>query len=113
MQSTKTKMNFFLFLLVATDVQLCVKSITQFVRTFTFYQICRPYRHKMNVGWSCIRLNDGPNIKLVDLFKLVGAGLSLVFCLIIRGSTRCFLLLRYFSGIVSHHGILQVRDTSS
>ena len=26
------------------------------------------------------------NIKLVELFKLVGAGLSLVCCLVIRGS---------------------------
>ena len=48
-------------------------------------------------GWSCIRHNDGPNIKLVDLFKLVGIGLSLVCCL---GLTGGFLLLRYFSGIV-------------
>ena len=50
----------------------------------------------------------GPNIKLVDLFKLVGTGLSLVCCLVIRGSTGGFLLLRFFSGIVSHHGVLQV-----
>ena len=59
-------------------------------------------------GWSCIRLNGGPNIKLVDLFKLVGTGLSVVCCLVIRGSTGGFLLLRYFNGIVSHPGILQV-----
>ena len=39
---------------------------------------------------SCIGLNDGPNIKLVDLFKLVGSGLSLVCCLVIRGSTGGF-----------------------
>ena len=32
----------------------------------------------------------GPNIKLVDLFKLVGYGLSLVCCLVIRGSTGGF-----------------------
>ena len=30
------------------------------------------------IDWPCIKLNDGPNIKLVDLFKLVGTGLSLV-----------------------------------
>ena len=55
-----------------------------------------------------IRLSDGPNIKLVDLFKLVGTGLSLGFCLVIRGSIGDFLLLRYFSGIVAHHDVLQV-----
>ena len=55
-----------------------------------------------------IRLNDGPNIKLVDLSKLVGTGLSLVCCLVIRGSTGGFLLLRYFSGIVSYPGVLRV-----
>ena len=42
------------------------------------------------------------NIKLVELFKLVGAGLSIVFCLVIRDSTGDFLLLRDSSGIVSH-----------
>ena len=31
-----------------------------------------------------------------------------MFCLVIRGSTGGFLLLRYFSGIVSHPGILRV-----
>ena len=29
--------------------------------------------------WPCIRLNDGPNINFIDLFKLVKTGLSLVF----------------------------------
>ena len=38
-----------------------------------------------------VGLNDGHNIKLVELFKLVGAGLSLVYCLVIRGSTGGFL----------------------
>ena len=55
-----------------------------------------------------IRINDGPNIKLVDLFKLVGTGLSLVCCLVIRGSTGGFLLLGYFSGIVSLPGAVRV-----
>ena len=50
--------------------------------------------------WPCIRHNDGPIIKLLDLFKLVGTGLSLVCCFVIRGSTYAFLFLRYFSGIV-------------
>ena len=54
------------------------------------------------------QINDGPNIKLVDLFKLVRTGLSRVCCLVIRGSTGGFLLLRNFSGIVSHPGILRV-----
>ena len=27
-------------------------------------------------GWSCIRLNDGPNIKLVELFKLLDLDLE-------------------------------------
>ena len=31
--------------------------------------------------------NDGPNINLVDLFKLVGTRLSVVCCFVIRGST--------------------------
>ena len=48
------------------------------------------------------------NIKLVNLFKLVGTGLSLVCCLVIRGLTGCFPLLRYFSGIFSHLGVLRV-----
>ena len=55
-----------------------------------------------------VRLKDGPNIKLVDLFKLVGTGLRFVCCLVIPGSTGRFLLLRYFSGIVSHPGDLRV-----
>ena len=62
----------------------------------------------MHAGWSCIRFNDGPNIKLVDLFKLVGTVLSLVCCLVIRGSTGGFLLLRYCSDIVSQPVALQV-----
>ena len=41
-------------------------------------------------------------IKLVELFKLVGTGLNLVCCLVIRSLTGGFLLLRYFSGAVSH-----------
>ena len=57
----------------------------------------------------CIRLNDGPNIKLVELFKLVGVGLSLVYGLAIWGSTGGFLLLRYFNhGFVSHPTGLRV-----
>ena len=59
-------------------------------------------------NWPCIRLNDGPNIKLLDLFKWVETGLSLVCCLVIRCSTGDFLLLRYFSGIVSHPGGFRV-----
>ena len=43
----------------------------------------------------------GPNIKLVDLFKLVRTGLSLVCCMVIRGSTGGFLLLR-FSVVLFH-----------
>ena len=55
----------------------------------------------LHAGWSCIRLNDGPHKKLVELFNLVGAGLRLVCCLVIRGSTGGFVLLQYFSGVVS------------
>ena len=51
-------------------------------------------------------LNDGPNIKHADLFKLVGTGL--VCCLVIRGSTGGFLLRQYFSYVVSHPRVLQV-----
>ena len=54
---------------------------------------------------SCIRLIDGPNIKLVGLFELVGAGLSLVCCLVIRCSTGGFLLLLAFSGISQPRGL--------
>ena len=39
---------------------------------------------------------------------MVGTGLSLIYCLVNRGSTGGFLLLRYFSGIVSHPGVLRV-----
>ena len=62
-------------------------------------------------NWSCIGLNDGPSIKLVDLFKLVGTELSIVCCLIILGSTCCFLLSRYFSAIVLHPVVLHVHNT--
>ena len=55
----------------------------------------------MRAGCSCVRFNDGHNIKLVELFKLDGAGLSLVCCLFIRGSTGGFRLLWDFSGVVS------------
>ena len=57
---------------------------------------------KLHAGWSCIRLSDAPNIKLVDLFNLVGTGRSHVFCLVIRGSTGGFPLLKYCSDVVSH-----------
>ena len=41
--------------------------------------------------------------------KVAGVtGLSFVCCLVIRGLTGGFLLLRYFSSIVSHPGVLQV-----
>ena len=42
--------------------------------------------------------NDGPNTKLVDFF-----GLDLVLA-----QLEVFFLLRYFSGIVSHPGVLRV-----
>ena len=48
-----------------------------------------------------------PIIKLVDLIKLVGSGLSIVCFLVIRGSTGVF-LLRFYSGIVLHPGVLRV-----
>ena len=50
----------------------------------------------------------GPNIKLVDLFKLVGTGLSFVYSLVIRGLSGGFLLLRYFSGIILQPRVLQM-----
>ena len=43
------------------------------------------------------------NIKLVDLFKPVGAGLSLVCCLVIRGSPGGFFLPRDRSGAFFSH----------
>ena len=39
---------------------------------------------------SCVILHDGPNIKLVELLKLVWAGLSLVCCLLILSSNWWF-----------------------
>ena len=42
------------------------------------------------------------------LFKLVWARLSIICCLVLRGSIGGFLLLRYFSGVVSHPGLFQV-----
>ena len=50
--------------------------------------------NRVSFWGSSYLLNDGPNIKLVDLFKLVGTELSLVCCLVIRGSNGGFLLLR-------------------
>ena len=50
-------------------------------------------------------------IELVDLFKLVGTGLSLACSLVIRGSTGGFLLFRYFSSIVSHPGVSGCHNT--
>ena len=52
--------------------------------------------------------NDGPHIELVDSFKLLGTGLILICCLVIRGSIGGSLLLQYFSGIVSHPGVIRV-----
>ena len=48
------------------------------------------------------------NIKLVELFKLVGTGLSLVCCLVIWGSIGGFLSLRDFSGVVSQPRVLRL-----
>ena len=47
-------------------------------------------------------------MKLVELFRLVGAGLSLVCCLVIRGSIGGFLLLRDFNSVALHPRGLQV-----
>ena len=47
-------------------------------------------------------------MRLVELSKLVGAGLSHVCCLVIRGSVGSFLLLGDFSGVVSQPRSLRV-----
>ena len=47
-----------------------------------------------------IRLNNGPNMNLLDVFKLVGTGLSPVCCFVIRGSTDVFFSVRISSGVV-------------
>ena len=52
-------------------------------------------------------------MKLVVLSKLVGTGLSLVCCLVIRGSTGGFHLLRYFNGVVSQPRVLWVSQYAS
>ena len=62
----------------------------------------------MHAGWSCARLNDGPNIKVVELCTLARDELCFVCCLVIRGSgvekgamglVGGFLLFRYFGGV--------------
>ena len=50
-------------------------------------------------------------LKLVELFKLVGAGHNLVWCLVIWVSTGGFLLLRYFSGVFHTIGISRCHNT--
>ena len=55
-----------------------------------------------------LRFRKIVSIKLVELFKLVGAGLSLVCCLVIQGSTGGFLLLRGFSDVILHPRGLRV-----
>ena len=62
----------------------------------------------LHAACSCIRLSDGPNIKLVALFKMVGTRLSLVCFSVSQGSTGGFLLLQYFSGVVSYPRVLQM-----
>ena len=62
------------------------------------------------MGFAAIRHNDGPNIKLVGLFKLVGTGLSLVCSLVIRSSTCGCYLLQNLSGVVSHPGVLRCHN---
>ena len=62
----------------------------------------------MHVDWSCIRLNGSPSIKLVKLVRLVGAGLSLGFCLVIGGSTGGSFFLQDSSGVVSQPNGLRV-----
>ena len=54
------------------------------------------------------RLNDGPNIQLVDLFKLDGTGLSLVCCLVIRGSAGGFLFSPVFQWYCFHSEVLRM-----
>ena len=46
-----------------------------------------------------------------NLITLFLGRLSLVCCLVIRGSTGDFLLLRYFSCIVSHPGFSGLHNT--
>ena len=52
----------------------------------------------MHADWSCIGLNDWPDINIVESFKSVGARLGLVFCLAF-GAKRFFgggFLFNYF-----------------
>ena len=77
------------------------------VDSFASFFNCTP------AGRSSIRLNDAPNIKLVDLFKLVCTRFTLLCRLVIRGSTGGFLLLQYFRGAVSHPKILRVSHNVS
>ena len=56
----------------------------------TFYARENFQRGKWHLFYSGFRLNDGPTINLVDLYKLVETGFSLVCCLVIRGSTGGF-----------------------
>ena len=78
------------------------------VLSFSKYRVVDFDRFASLFNCTPVGLDSMINIKLVDLFRLVGTGLSLVCCLVIRGLTGSFLLLRYFSGIVAHPGVLQV-----
>ena len=60
----------------------------------------------MHAGWSCIRLSDGPNIKLVESLKFSGWTRS---CLLLgRSGFNWCLLLQDFSGVVSQPSGLRV-----
>ena len=48
---------------------------------------------------------------LISQEKLVWAGLSLLYCLTIRGSTGGLLLLRDFSGVVSQPSVSGCHNT--
>ena len=67
--------------------------------------------NKLTSFFNCMpvgRASDsmmGPNKKLVDFFKVGWTRLSLVCCLIIRGSAGGFLLFRLFSALFYTLGI--------
>ena len=56
----------------------------------------------MHAGLLCIRLSHGLNIKVVDVFKLVGAGLKSCMLIGNESSAGDLLLLRDSSGVFSH-----------
>ena len=53
---------------VGYNINVMRQSACILINPITVYSFAS--RFNLHAGWSCIRLNDRPNIKLVDLFKV-------------------------------------------